>query len=280
MIAPLDAGNKVDPVMRITLAIYAVELLKRRYAIDDNRVYISGSSGGGRAASLGMYHRPDLFVGGFPMFGANPIDNTRNPNKNDGSFHQGLPKKPSRDAFKQMARNRYAIVTGETDYNKDGCEATFINLQKRGIPASFIVMPGVGHGLVKGGKAEHMEPVIDFLDAPLVEEALDRFDDAQADLERGRLEDALADFKLAATYLPLSEEEAIQEKAKIAAEQVAALNTQYDEAVAAVEQAIEAKDDRAATEALRDLQRSWRDRLGREAAIEYRKKILEVKRAE
>lgn len=279
VIAPKDAGNKVDPVKRITLAIHAVDLIKRRYAVDDNRVYLSGSSGGGRAASLGMYHRPDLFVGGFPLFGANPIDDTPTPGKNDGSFHQGLQKKPSRDAFRQMARNRYAIVTGETDYNKDGCEAVYNNLQKRGIPASFIVLPGVGHGLVKGGKDEHMAAPIRFLDEPLVKEALDRFEDAQADLKRERLEDALANFKLAARHLPLSEEDATRAKAEAAAEQIAALNQQYDQAVAALDTAIADQDVQKATEALRDLQRSWRDRLDRETVIEYRKQILELRRA-
>lgn len=279
VVAPKDAGNKVDPVQRITMAIHAVELIKRRYAVDDNRVYISGSSGGGRAASLAMYYRPDLFVGGMPLFGANPIDNTPTPGKNDGSFHQGLHKMPSRDALRQMTRNRYAIVTGETDYNKDGCQAVFNNLQKRGIPASFIVLPGVGHGLVKGGKDHHLTPVIEFLDAPLIKAAVDEFAKAEAALQRERFEEALEGFEASRGYLQLSADEEVKAKAATAAEQIKALKEKYDQAVAALDQAIAAEDTDKALEALRDLQRSWRERLGREKMIEYRKAITELRRA-
>ena len=278
VIAPLNAGNTVDVPMRITRAIYAVELLKRRYAIDDNRVYISGSSGGGRAASIAMYHRPDLFVGGLPLFGANPIDNAPNPAKNDGSAFQGLDKMPSRDDFKQMARNRYAIVTGEKDYNKDNCQAVFNNLKKRGLNASFTVLPGVGHGLVHGGKNEHLAPVLDWLDAPLIKAALDEYKDAEQDLERNRFEDALTHYQNAHPYLSLSQDDAITAKAKAAQEQIAVLTKMYEDAVAALDKTIADKDAVGATESLRDLQRSWRDKLGREAANDYRKKISEIKR--
>lgn len=67
-------------------------------------------------------------------------------------------------------------------------------------------------------------------------------------------------------------------KAEDAEKQIKELSAQYDAAVAVLEKAIADKDDVSANEALRDLQRSWRDKLGREAANDYRKQILEIKR--
>lgn len=269
-----DSGNKVNTNERMMHAYYGVELMQRRYTIDPNRVYITGGSGGGRAACHAMFFRPDIFNGGFPMIGFNtPITNYNEANRLGIS---PLHVMPSQKALNLAKTRRYAILTGETDFNRKESEAGAKYLKSIGFRhITCFVQPGLGHN---AASPEYFGKALDFIDGPLVLEAEKIYDAAIKDLDRGKFESALEDFKKASLYLKLASDEQIQAKADDAKKQVDELNNMYLEAVRVVEDAIAAKDDKAATAALRELQRTWRDRLGREGATEYRKRILEVKR--
>ena len=272
------AGNKVDAALRQALAYHAVELLARRYAIDQERVYITGNSGGGRAACRAIYVWPETFKGGFPMVGITSLKPIAVPGK-AGAYWSGIEKMPSRDALKQMAmNNRYVFVTAEKDFNRVECEAGAKQLQEMGFKqAKAVVIPKLGHGL-GAITEEQFRPIIEFLDAPLIKGSLELFEDAEKDLKRDRLEDALAGYEKALPKLKLSQDKEIVAMATKAAAQIDALNQKYNKAMAALEKAITDQDVQAATAALRELQRSWRDKLGRDAANEYRKKISEIRR--
>lgn len=276
MIAANRSGNDVDPVMRQTLAIYAVELIQRRYPIDENRIYITGNSGGGRAASLAMFLRPDLFDGGLPMVGClAPSIGVIKSSK--GVLQGGLGNATSRKAL-SLSKNscRYVLLTGEKDYNRGECEATAEYMQKNGWKyATVMVEPGRAHQV---NTPEYFGMAMQFLDAPLIQAAIGKYTAAKKDLERGRLESALACFDLASAYLELSGDEATLAKAQDAREQASELNKQYEDAIASLEQAIADKDIKTARIQLRDLQRQWKDRLGREAANDYRRRIRDAQR--
>lgn len=65
-----DAGNDVPVARRMFLAMFGPMVLQRRYALDAERVYIAGMSGGGKTASRVAALRPNMFKGGIFLSGA------------------------------------------------------------------------------------------------------------------------------------------------------------------------------------------------------------------
>lgn len=66
-----NSGNKRDTLLRHAYAVHAVALLHERYDLDPDRIYVTGSSGGGRVCSHVMIMNSDTFTGGIPLIGAN-----------------------------------------------------------------------------------------------------------------------------------------------------------------------------------------------------------------
>lgn len=282
VIAANGSGNEVNSILRQSLAVHAVELINRRYAIDEQRVYLTGNSGGGRAASTLMYYRSDLFKGACPMAGCTalafiPFPSYPGDNYPPGSIQGGLNKAPSRAALQQAARyGRYVIMTGEKDYNRGQCEATAEHLEKSGFAhVLLIVEPGRGH---QNNTPEYVAQAIAFMDQPLVEAAVGAFEDAERDLDRGRLNEAMEQFEQIQPWLALGTEDEHQALLEQARQHLIDLEQQYTQAVATVEDAIAQSDSRAAQQALRELQRSWRDRLDDEQIDSYREQIRSIPR--
>ncbi|MFK7789002.1 MAG: hypothetical protein AB8C95_05825, partial [Phycisphaeraceae bacterium] len=190
-----------------------------------------------------------------------------------------LKSQPTRDQMRILTRETgFYIITGTKDSALSICQATAENWKSHGFQRTHIeIVEGLPHKLPQI-KSEEVTRAFAFLDAPLVMRALDAFKDAQQDLKRNRLEDALAGFQIAATRLMLSDDPKAQAAMKEAQEQADLLMAQYETAIATLDKAIADKDATAANEMLRDLQRGWRDRLGRDAANEYRKQINIIKR--
>ncbi|MDX1517578.1 MAG: hypothetical protein R3288_12100 [Woeseiaceae bacterium] len=65
-----NAGNDVPVARRMFLAMFGPMVLQRRYALDAERIYIAGISGGGKTASRVAALRPNMFKGGIFMSGA------------------------------------------------------------------------------------------------------------------------------------------------------------------------------------------------------------------
>src|SRR5947209_3298871 len=65
-----NSGNQRLVLARLGLAIDAAFNVTRRYAIDPDRVYVTGVSGGGRCASILGVIAPDIFRGGMYMIGS------------------------------------------------------------------------------------------------------------------------------------------------------------------------------------------------------------------
>jgi len=65
-----DAGNRVAVGKRMLLAMLAPKILARDYALDPDRIYVAGFSGGGKTASRVAVARPEVFRGGIYIAGA------------------------------------------------------------------------------------------------------------------------------------------------------------------------------------------------------------------
>lgn len=276
------SGNEVNPIRRQTLAIYAVEIVRRRYHVDSNRVYISGFSGGGRAASLTMYYRSDLFKGGVPMAGCMPLTDApvvRYPGDGapPGATLPGLTNPPPRQAIRAAAaNNRYVFTSTEKDINRGQTEGVAQSLANSGFAyVTAIIEPEGGH---HAATPEAFTQAIAFLDAPLIKAAVDQYNRAQRDRERGRLGDALDTLARVLPYITLSQEEKAIALAEQARASIAELEAQYDQAIASLEVVIDAGDVREAQQQLRGLRRQWNDRLSDEQHAHYTEQIREAQR--
>lgn len=252
-IAAMKAGNGSGRNFRQVLAVYAVDLLRDAYNIDEDRIYLSGRSGGGRVTSTAMIMEAETFDGGIPLIGANPVIPMRY-FKSEGDAFQadGAWARPSRKILRHAARNgRYALISGEKDYNNKGMRAVAEGLKKRGFRyVTYLEEPGLGHNTPS---AEWFEKGIKFLDAPLREAAVDHYERAVRMDERDMLGDAMQSYEKAAAHGGDADWTAK------AAERVAALKEQYDRDVEAVEKAIADLDKAAYLTSLRDLRSKWRD---------------------
>ena len=72
-VGPALAGNDAVWPVRVGKALDAVANIKSLYRIDDTRVYATGLSGGGRAASMLGIGFPDVFAGGCYIAGCDSL---------------------------------------------------------------------------------------------------------------------------------------------------------------------------------------------------------------
>lgn len=102
-VTPAGAGNSAAVLARrVPLALSAEENIVREYAIDRERVYIGGFSGGSRVALLIALGYPDVFHGVLLNAGANPLG---------GSYPL-----PPRDLFLRFQSSSHLVyVTGSLD---------------------------------------------------------------------------------------------------------------------------------------------------------------------
>jgi predicted esterase len=161
-VVPYKAGNSRNIFDRMRLAIDAQFNLRKKYAVDPSRVYLSGFSGGGRTASMLAVAYADLFSGAAPLCGV--------------SFYTEIPSEPGKhwppsyipDAGPlktAKASGRYALVTGEKDFNLKNTQAVYEHgFRKQGFKrASLVEVPGLGHA---PPPPEWFEKALEFLDAP------------------------------------------------------------------------------------------------------------------
>lgn len=97
-IAAARSGNRVSPARRALFALVAPTLAARHYAIDPERVYLTGLSGGGRMAGMVAADYPQLFKGAIFSCGVDFWD-----------------EHPPRE-FELFRRNHFVFVTGTRDH--------------------------------------------------------------------------------------------------------------------------------------------------------------------
>ncbi len=112
-ISPNNTGNRRYVPIRMGLALDAVHNMKKLYHIDENRVYVSGFSGGAGVASFLLHGFPNVFRGGYLLMGYLFYDGRRN---DLGQWEAGILTPPWQGSLDQIKKNvRLVILNGEGD---------------------------------------------------------------------------------------------------------------------------------------------------------------------
>lgn len=158
-------GNDTNVyTFRIPLALDAVHNMLKLYNIDLDRVYVTGTSGGGRVASMAAMHYSDIFTGGIFIIGVNFWERVFVPNQK-GKYWQASMTSPQ-PQFLSLASTsgRYVLLTGDFDSNRDQTQACYDRGYKKYLKnVLYIQVPKMGH---EKPPAEWFEKALDFLDAP------------------------------------------------------------------------------------------------------------------
>ncbi len=140
-----NGGNPRQFLIRMGMALDAVSNLKTLYKIDDDRIYISGTSGGGKVASILGIAWPDVFRGGLYIIGSTYYREVPNGDPN-GFWVKGYNAPESKLFLQSKQRNRHVFFTGEKDMNrkpiKDMYEAA---KSDRFQHVTLLDAPGFGH---------------------------------------------------------------------------------------------------------------------------------------
>lgn len=174
------AGNDRYVWVRVGLAIEAAHNMKKLYAIDEERVYVGGLSGGSHCACDTAIDYADLFQGGFYFCAAHPRKY----------------KHTVVDTAKK--RSRFVFCTGENDNLRASVIGTHKDYVQDGYAHTVLFdIPGMGHTTPN---AEWFEKGIVFLDSPLKAAAPVAFSSAQKAEKAGKLREALAGYLKAASH--------------------------------------------------------------------------------
>jgi hypothetical protein len=140
-IAPQNAGNSVYLSYRASLLLTGVNLIKKYYKIDPNRVYLSGNSGGARSAGYTAHNFPDLVRGTIQSVGCDYYTPISAP---DGFTGFGLYWTPPN--LNAKTNVRFVFITGPGDGNYAGINDNYnYGYVPNGYQALMINVPGMGH---------------------------------------------------------------------------------------------------------------------------------------
>lgn len=232
------AGNADSVPWRIACAVNAVQVARRRYAVDPERVYVTGVSGGGRATSYVMMRYPDLFKGAAPIIGCN------SPQLWMQAAH--LPASCLQQ-FKQTTR--LAILEGSKDFNRAESKGIYDTLRRGMRYIAYIEQPELAHACPG---ATYLAQAMDHLDGPMRAAAPARWKrvkDQLADHKKdGQSLDELNKLACAMAGNPWEEEAKAAHKALIAA---------YKEAKDAAAKAVAEGDAKEAAKAVEAFAKAW-----------------------
>lgn len=111
-----NAGNDRDVPNKFQLVLDAVANARQRYHIDDERIYITGMSGGGKVCSILMMCFPDIFRGSIPIVGFGTYAQLED---QWGRHHYAYFAKPKRTLLELAKSRRMALISGPLDFNYD-----------------------------------------------------------------------------------------------------------------------------------------------------------------
>jgi predicted esterase len=125
-----NAGNAVRMSARARVVLDVLDDVRRRFHIDPDRTYLSGTSGGGNAAAQIAFALPELFGGFMPIVGS-----------------WCLRDEPML-RLRVAERLSVAVLTGVGDFNRNEMALEFFPaLREEGARARLWVYPGMGHGV-------------------------------------------------------------------------------------------------------------------------------------
>jgi dienelactone hydrolase len=145
-----NAGNERELTDRYQLMLDAIESARRRFLIDDERVYVSGMSGGGRSAAILQCTMPDLFAGAVPIVGLDSY--------HDAPTGRGTTRWPARfgkpipAVFQVLETRRIAAITGDMDFNEPEMRIRTDLMKQDGIDIRLDTVPGMAHTLADAAR--------------------------------------------------------------------------------------------------------------------------------
>ncbi|MCB1204436.1 MAG: hypothetical protein KDN18_09265 [Verrucomicrobiae bacterium] len=154
------SGNPRNLFDRLRLAIDANHNVRQQLPIDGRRVYVSGFSGGSRVASMLGVAWGEMFSGTICCMGVNFYTDVAAP---DGKVY-GLSYLPDEELLPLVKRHcRFALVTGEKDFNRPNTLGAFENgfLKEGFANVKVFDIPGHGHS---PPPAEWLDRAISFVD--------------------------------------------------------------------------------------------------------------------
>lgn len=180
-------GDRQNVWKRFGLQLDAVHNLTARYNIDPMRVYISGCSKGGRIASqLGLVFA-DVFDGAMPMDGCDWYQQLTVPGTGGRAYRARFNRPTARMLRHAQRRNRYVLMTGELDENRDQTKFFFERgYQRAGFEhVWYLEEPGARHCQ---HTPEFVERGLALLDLPLEDGTLTPEDEDETRPRRDRPE--------------------------------------------------------------------------------------------
>lgn len=156
-----NAGNERHLGDRLQLCLDAVESARRRYLIDDTRVYVTGLSGGGRCTTMLQCCLPDLFTGAVPIVGMDTYHNA--PTGNGATHWPARFGKPPLPTFRLLKQRRVRGITGAQDFNEHEMAVRTKLLKSDGLDILLDDYPDMGHALPT---ADRFQTALAWVDEP------------------------------------------------------------------------------------------------------------------
>lgn len=143
----LRAGDKTPMNERMMRALITPTMLAQEYALDPERVYIGGFSGGAHVATILATAKPAMFRGGLYVGGTVPWKDNKEP-----------------AAVELMRKNCYVFLGGSNDISLTTLQRTAKQYKGAGISDSkVIVMPNQRQEMPG---PYHLREAIEYLDSP------------------------------------------------------------------------------------------------------------------
>jgi hypothetical protein len=146
-IGAIDAGDKAPMNERMLKGILATALLSKHYAIDPQRVYVAGFSGGAHVANILATTRPEVFRGGLFMSGAVFWGDTEPPK------------------IEQVRRNRFVFLAGANDISRIKVSRTADSYRDAGVQNTQLIVVANTRQELPG--PSYFAKAIDYLDGKL-----------------------------------------------------------------------------------------------------------------
>ena len=144
-IGPHAAGNRCPMRKRVRIVLDALDDVRRKHAIDPDRTYIAGFSGGGRVACAIGFALPELFGGVIPICAGGDL-------RSESWLRQRV-----------IDRLSVAHITGERDFNRGEVERFRGPMLKAvGVRAKVWTVTKMGHSVPKG---KTWDAVFDWLES-------------------------------------------------------------------------------------------------------------------
>jgi poly(3-hydroxybutyrate) depolymerase len=139
-----QSGNRTPTKRRMLFAALAPYVVSSDFEMDPDRIYVSGFSGGGKAASIAAMNFANLFTGAIYICGAEFWPNV------------------SPELLSKAKANRYVFLTGGRDFNRTLTGDIYAEYERAGMAnINLMSIPSMGHDTP--GRT-HFQEAIDYLD--------------------------------------------------------------------------------------------------------------------